>query len=402
MGGGSVVSGISYPLLTQGRGGNARIMRHSMHQHARTPVDFGPLLTDPVHRVVAVIPVHNEVDTIATTIEAVLGQTRPPDEVFILIDSPQDRELGNRLAKIVAPYRVTVVQTVANKHKKAGNLNAGLDRILPGLEYTDVVMGFDADSTPSAVFMANALGWIEKGYGSVGATFLGRRGGGLMGMLQRAEFARFAQHQHRRPRADVLSGTGWACRVCVLWAVAATRADGQVYDVNSMVEDYELTLALKRQKVPVLAPGNCRVFTDVMETVHDWVSQRLRWQHGTLIELIRYGWSPETRGMIIRQSVTYLGMLALPLTAFYLSWSFLLFGWQGINPLNAKLYALCLVFIIIEQAWQARRAGPGAVIATLLIFPDLFYSVARQVVYVRAAWRLLRKKRSSWGAGTNL
>ena len=247
-------------------------MRHSMHQHARRPVDFGPLLTDPVRRVVAVIPVHNEVDTIATTIEAVQGQTRPPDEVFILIDSPQDRELGNRIAKIVEPYGVTVTQTVANKHKKAGNLNSGLDRILPGLEYTDVVMGFDADSTPSPVFVANALAWIEQGYGSVGATFLGRRGGGLMGVLQRAEFARFAQHQHRRPRADVLSGTGWACRVCVLWAVAATRKDGQVYDVESMVEDYELTLRLKHCGFDVLAPGDCMVTTDVMSRVRDWVS----------------------------------------------------------------------------------------------------------------------------------
>lgn len=121
-----------------------------------------------------------------------------------------------------------------------------------------------------------------------------------------------------------------------------------------------------------------------------------------MLELIRYGWGHETRGMIIRQSVTYLGMIALPLTAFYLSWSFALFGWEGINPLNAKLYAICLLFIIGEQTWQARKAGVGAIIATLLIFPDLFYSIARQVVYIRAAWRMLRGKRSRWGAGTSI
>ena len=139
-----------------------------------------------------------------------------------------------------------------------------------------------------------------------------------------------------------------------------------------------------------------------METVHEWVTQRLRWQHGTLLELFHYGWGHETRNMIVRQLVTYLGMLALPLTAFYLSWSFLLFGWEGINPLNAKLYALCLVLITIEQAWQARKAGWGAVVATLLIFPDLFYSVARQVVYIRAAWRVWRRKNTTWGAGTKI
>jgi len=370
--------------------------------HSRRGRDFGPLLTDPADRVVVVIPTHNETGTISRTVEAVLGQTRPPDELYVLLDNTADRELANRIAAEVAPYGVSITQTAVNPHRKAGNLNIGLAHILPRLDDTDIVMGFDADSVPDPDFIANTIRWLEKGYGSVGATFHGRPGGGLLGALQRAEFARFAQHQNRRPRADVLSGTGWGMRVCVLWAVAATRPDGQVYDVHSLVEDYELTLALKRLRIPVLAPGNCRVLTDVMETVRDWVSQRLRWQHGTLAELVRYGWGHETRGMIVRQSATYLGMLALPLTAFYLSWSFALFGWQGINPLNAKLYALCLLFIIIEQTWQARKAGIVAIVATLLIVPDLFYSVARQFVYIRALYRMLRKRSSSWGAGTSI
>lgn len=361
--------------------------------------DFGPLLTEKVGRVIVLIPCHNELDTIVRTVEAVLWQTRPPDELYVLVDNVRDRELANQIAEKVLPLGVSVTQNVSNREKKAGSLNIALQAILPELEFTDVVMGFDADSVPSPEFIQNTLEWLELGYGGVSATFLGRAGGGIMGVLQRAEFARFAQHQHRRPRADVLSGTGYGFRVCVLWAVAAKRGDGQVYDVSSLVEDYELTLALKRMHVPVLAPGNCRVLTDVMETVRDWISQRLRWQHGTLSELQSYGWSPATRDMIVRQSATYLGMLALPLTVFYLGWSFALFGWQGINPLNAKLYAACLLFIVIEQAWQARKAGPGAVIATLLIFPDLFYSVARQVVYVQAAWRFYRKKNTRWGAG---
>jgi cellulose synthase/poly-beta-1,6-N-acetylglucosamine synthase-like glycosyltransferase len=378
-------------------------MRHARGKHRGTrPRQFGPLLTDRVCRVVAVIPVHNEIDQITGTIEAVQRQTRQPDEIYILIDNSEDRELADDVAEKVMPYDVIVTQTAANEYLKAGNLNIALAAILPGLDDTDVITGFDADSRPSPEFIENAITWVESGYGSVGATFHGRRGGGLLGTLQRAEFARFAQHQHRRPRADVLSGTGWCTRVCVLWALAATRADGMVYDVHSMVEDYELTLALKRMGIPILAPGNCRVLTDVMESLRDWHSQRLRWQHGTLTELRSYGWAPETRGMIIRQSVTYLGMVMLPLTTAYLVWSFLLFGWEGINPANAPLYAACLGFIIMEQTWQARKAGWAAMAATLLIFPDLLYSVARQFVYARAGWRFLRGKRAAgWGAGTS-
>jgi hypothetical protein len=41
---------------------------------------------------------------------------------------------------------------------------------------------------------------------------------------------------------------------------------------------------------------------------------------------------------------------------------------------------------------------------TLLILPDFCYSVARQVVYIRALYRLLTRKHSpaTWGAGTSL
>ena len=143
-------------------------MLYRLRCKTRTGKDFGPLLTDPVGRVVAVIPCHNEVDTIAATVKAVLWQTRPPDELFVLIDNREDRELGNQIAEKLSPYGVTVTQTVRNEYKKAGNLNAGLDGIMPGLEFTDVVMGFDADSTPAPEFIENAVRWLEQGYGSVG------------------------------------------------------------------------------------------------------------------------------------------------------------------------------------------------------------------------------------------
>jgi cellulose synthase/poly-beta-1,6-N-acetylglucosamine synthase-like glycosyltransferase len=352
--------------------------------------------------VYAVIPVHNELDQLPRTVAALQGQTRPPDEIFILIDNHTDRDLSNAIAARVLPMGVSVVQMAHNLHRKAGNLNTGLSMILPRCEDEDVIAGFDADSVPENSFIEKAIGYLEQGYGAVGATFHGRPGGGLLGQLQRAEFARFALHQSRRPRADVLSGTGWMSRVCAMWSVAARRADGMVYDVNSIVEDFELTLAYKRLGIPVIAPAECKVMTDVMEKMRDWVSQRLRWQHGTLDELIRYGWARETRGMITRQAATYLGMIALPLTVVYMTWSFMLFGIQGINPLNAKLYALCILAIVAEQAWQARKAGPWVVIGTLTLVPELFYSIARQGVYVRAMYRLARKRGSTWGAGTEI
>ena len=347
-------------------------------------------------KVIVLIPVHNELESIGDTIEAVLGQTRKPDHVYVLTDNCIDDAIAERAAQ----YPVSITCTVGNAFKKAGNLNSALSLILPQLDDSDVIMGFDADSSPDSHFIENALHWIERGYGSVGATFHGRKGGGMLGLLQRSEFARFARHQHRKATADVLSGTGWAANAGVMRAIAAARTDGRVYDVTSMVEDFELTLALRCAGIAMVCPADCRVTTDVMTRLGDWVSQRLRWQHGTLDELRRYGWATETRGMIIRQFLIYASMFATPATIGYLTWSFLLFGWQGINPLNARLYAIGIGIVILEQAWQARKAGFMAVLATLAVIPDFIYSLSRQVVYVRAFFRLIRKKQTSWGAGT--
>jgi cellulose synthase/poly-beta-1,6-N-acetylglucosamine synthase-like glycosyltransferase len=356
-------------------------------------------------RVLALLPAHNEGLTIAATIEALQNQTRPPDWIYVFTDNCTDyseEHPGGATAETAFAHGVSVASTVGNNDRKAGNLNRALGLLLPTLRDDDIVMGFDADSVPGSDFIANALKWLGKGYGAVGATFHGRPGGRLLGLLQRSEFARFARHQHRKLHCDVLSGTGWALPAGTLRRIAASRPQGTVYDVAHITEDFELTLAARRMGIAAVAPADCSVTTDVMEHWRDWGTQRLRWQHGTLFALRQYGWARDTREMIIRQILIYVVMIASPLTALYMIWSVDLFGWQGINPLNAPIYAIGITIVVLEQAWQARRAGSRAIAATLLIGPDLLYSAARQVIYTRALWRLIRNVQSTWGAGTSV
>jgi hypothetical protein len=58
--------------------------------------------------------------------------------------------------------------------------------------------------------------------------------------------------------------------------------------------------------------------------------------------------------------------------------------------------------VVGEQAYQARRAGWPAVLSTLLVVPDFLYSLARQYIYLRAAYRAATRKDIVWGAGTSL
>ena len=72
--------------------------------------------------VCVVVPAHNEEDTIARTITALLKQTRRPDQIVIVADNCSDRtvEIAQSFGR-----RVTVIETVGNKHRKVGALTVG-------------------------------------------------------------------------------------------------------------------------------------------------------------------------------------------------------------------------------------------------------------------------------------
>ena len=372
-------------------------MNHGKHRRQRSGAPQATGASTASRPLVTVlIPCHDGEGEIGDTVRAVLTQSRRPDRVIVVADNCSD---GTEAVAMLAGAEVFA--TEGNTARKAGALNQALAAVLPGCSPHDVIAGFDDDTMPAVRFLERALAWIASGYGAVGATFHGRDGGGTLGLLQRAEFARFARHQQRKlQRVDVLSGTGWAYTAATLRAVADARPDGEVYDVRSIAEDFELTLAMKALGVRMISPGDCSVTTDVMASLPELYTQRMRWQFGTLTELRRYGWTRTTRGMIARQIVTYAGMLCTLATIGYLAWSYVLYGVNGINPARAPQFAAIIALVICEQAWQCRKAGPRAIVMTLILLPELAYNLVRQVVYIIALAKLASgRKTPSWGAG---
>jgi cellulose synthase/poly-beta-1,6-N-acetylglucosamine synthase-like glycosyltransferase len=344
---------------------------------------------------VAVLPAHNEEQSLAVAVSSLRRQTRPVDRVVVVADSCTDGT-----AELAQLLGCEVRTTVANSAKKAGALNQTLPGLLDSLRPDDVVLVMDADSSLSEEFVATALDRLaaDPALGAVGGVFYGLEGHGLVGQLQRNEYVRYAREISRRQaRAVVLTGTGSAFRVEALRRVAAGRGvelpgrPGDVYDTTALTEDNEMTLALKTLGYECLSPRECRVSTEIMPGAKELWRQRMRWQRGALDNLRHYGWSWVTRPYILKQAFMYAGavmmLLYLGLTVVALA--------SGAVALSPFWLAVGGVFVL-ERIVTVRAAGPRGVAVAITVVLELGYDLFQMAVYVAAAWNHLLGREARW------
>jgi hypothetical protein len=161
------------------------------------------------------------------------------------------RESGRtaQLERITRAAGAEVWHSAGNRHKKTGNLNGALGRLLPDVSDQDGILVQDADTYPDPHFIEVTRRKMGQGYGAVVGNFRGRSGGGLCGAFQRNEFARYARDTARK-KGKVLCLTGTAClfRAGALRGVLDARKSGRlppaegVYDTKAPTEDNELAL----------------------------------------------------------------------------------------------------------------------------------------------------------------
>lgn len=349
----------------------------------------------PLGRLVAVLPAHDEEQNVGAAIGSLLSQTRPPDRVVVLADNCTDAT-----PEVAAGAGADVFVPRANRDKKAGALNQWLDQHLDVLDADDLVLVMDADCTLDPTFLATALGHLEDPrFGGVGGVFRGGPGGGLLGTFQRNEYARYERDVRRlKGRALVLTGTASVFPVAVLKHVRAARRagllpdssrGGQVYDTAVLTEDNELSLALMHLGYDILAPAECTLETEVMETWKQLHDQRLRWKRGALENLFDYGWTSVTRPYWGRQLLSLLGVLA---TVLYV-------GSLGVGlvvgiQLHWFWLTLSLVFVVERVVTVRSRGWRQQLLAAPLVIEmifDLFLQVVQGRAFTQAVLRSERK-----------
>jgi cellulose synthase/poly-beta-1,6-N-acetylglucosamine synthase-like glycosyltransferase len=357
-------------------------------------------------RVVALVPAHNEEECLGAALQSLAAQTEPPHDVVVVADNCTDATVD-----VARAHGARVLESVGNRHKKAGALNQALALLLPKLAYGDLVLVMDADSLLDPGFLAAARARLEapvpggrsgrrRQLGGVGGTFRGGPGAGLLGAFQRNEYARYARDVRRlQGKALVLTGTASVFRAGVLREVQRGRRDGrlpdgsgngEVYDVHVLTEDNELSLALMHLGYAILAPAECTLETEVLSTWRDLARQRLRWKRGALENIADYGWTRVTAAYWGRQGLSALGVVA---TFAYL----LSLAWGALTGLHWHPFWLAVTGVFcVERMVTVRRRGWRQVLLAAPLVIELVYDVFLQGVQARAFAQVLFRREGKW------
>ncbi|HEY6788365.1 MAG TPA: glycosyltransferase family 2 protein [Trebonia sp.] len=345
-------------------------------------------------RITVLLPAHNEAASIAQTIRSLRRQTVPVAPIIVVCDNCTDDT-----AAIAAAEGAEVMATKGNTARKAGALNQGFAAVLPRLRPDDLVLVMDADSRLSDNWIEEAAGCMARDKSIAGAcgTYAGEPGNGLIGQLQRNEYARAARLLARRDRIWVLSGCGTLLRVSALREVARRRgADlngrpGEYYDSTSITEDFELTLALMTLGHQCKCVTSCVAYTEIMPNWKNLVQQRLRWQKGTIRDLRNFGITRVTWRHWLRLLGGYLSYL-IQLVCFIVIADSLL----GHQRYNLAWGIGVLAVTVINKVWTCRRAswkGPAVALLTVL---ELGYNIFLAVVMSRALASELARRDIAW------
>jgi cellulose synthase/poly-beta-1,6-N-acetylglucosamine synthase-like glycosyltransferase len=356
-------------------------------------------------KIIVIVPAHNEELLIGAALDSLTMQTRPPDEVIVVLDQCDDNT-----GPIVASRGISCRLSIQNEGSKAGAINQVLDELLPRLTDNDAVLLMDADTCLSPQFLSESAWRLREPdgprarVGAVGGIFFGQSARGIVGHLQDNEYVRYARELDRRKgRADVLTGTATLFSVRAMRAVERARSEGLVppatgvYGVDSLTEDNELTLAFKHVGYRCVSPKACTVVTELMPTAKRLFYQRLRWQRGALQNLAQYGLTQTTVPYILRQVLTYATIAFVPF--FFTT---LLFSWITTGSLDLPWFWLAVtVFIIAERVWSVKSGGWRSVVLSALVVPEVLFDFFLHVVYLAAVAQAVLRDRGTWDPVTH-
>jgi biofilm PGA synthesis N-glycosyltransferase PgaC len=361
------------------------------HSGAKVPEDYVSKRYNP--KVVVLIPAHNEAGSIADTIKAQLNQKRIADKIVVISDNSTDDTL-----KIAKSFPVLAVETVNNQHKKSGALNWAWNKYA---QDADLVVCLDADT----VLPENAIGdWIEEfranpTLGGSSSKFT-MRGDPMLVRLQRAEFAKWTTTGLRRGWTSVLAGTGCMIRNSALKTIAARDDRTGPWCYESMVEDFELTYRIRENGYLCQISPSVRAYTDAMKSGKTLWAQRMKWQVGTVEDLLSLGFNRLTAIDWMQQ---VLGLFAAVVRVLWVA--LLIVAATPYGSLSHNILWILLPFLFIAsdtaQAYLIPHRDRKDILLAAALVPQEIFAWMR-AGWFTAAWyevlvgKLTRRRKDRW------
>lgn len=334
--------------------------------------------------VVALIPAYQEEDSIASTIEALLSQTRVPDRIVVIPNGCTDRT-----AEISRQYPVTVMELPRLAHKKSEALNLAWNMYARD---ADVVVGMDADT----VLTSNAVeDWCTElaedptlGGSSSKFTMIQP---GLLSRLQKAEFSAWTDTALRKGDTHVLAGTGCAFNGQALREVASRDDREGPRSYRSATEDFETTYRIRELGYRCQVSPTVRAYTDSMRTIKALTAQRHKWSVGTVEDLLTFG--------VNRLTLRDWGQQAMGIFGAFLKllWLIVIFGqWAYFGELNILWvwWLLPVLFIAVEvkKAMRVPHRDWKDILIAASFFPNEFFMWIRSAWFIRSWASVLASK----------
>ena len=349
------------------------------------PLPPGEEAAGPGLRVVVLVPAYNEAGSIGATLDGLMSQVRPADLIVVVPNGCTDAT-----ASEARKYPVTVMELPRLEHRKSEALNRAWSRYASD---ADVVVCLDADT----VLPPNALAAWEREFAHESGARLGGSSSkftmqdpGLLSRLQKAEFATWTDTALRRGRTSVLAGTGCAINNAVLRQIAARDDREGPWVYTSQVEDFELTYRIRELGYICQVSPDVRAYTDSMKSVKALWGQRMKWQVGTVEDLLDLGvnrltlrdWGQQAMGLLgVFLKLLWLAVIVLSLILGV--FRVVLFWW---------LVPILFVALDIKRALRIPHRDWKDVLLAATFFPQETFMWLRSGWFLASWWAVLRSK----------
>jgi cellulose synthase/poly-beta-1,6-N-acetylglucosamine synthase-like glycosyltransferase len=334
---------------------------------------------------VVLVPAYNEAGSIGATLDGLMIQVRPADLIVVVPNGCTDET-----AREARKYPVTVMELPRLEHRKSEALNRAWE------EYAydaDIVVCLDADT----VLPPNALAAWDREFADESGAILGGSSSkftmqdpGLLSRLQKAEFATWTDTALRLGRTSVLAGTGCAINNEVLRRIAAREDRDGPWVYTSQVEDFELTYRIRELGYVCQVSPDVRAYTDSMKSLKALWGQRMKWQVGTVEDLLALGFNRLTLRDWAQQAMGLLGVFLKLLWIIVIVLSMTLGAFQVV--LFWWLVPILFVALDIKRALRIPHRDWKDILIAATFFPQEIFMWLRSGWFIASWWAVLITK----------